>query len=206
MHPNPASETASAAPAAGRDQQGRFAPGNKLGTGNPFARQVAALRKAFLDGVTAEDIAAIAAALLARAKEGDVAAAKVVLAYTVGKAEATVDPDRLDIDEWQNFKDDAAIVSEELRSVLGKPEGDLVLTVLRSARPGITKACGETLVQGLYDSLPARFKATLRSPSPNGSNGRRSPAKAAVAIRPSANGQRPGKQPSPSPNGLNGAG
>jgi hypothetical protein len=81
MLPTPASETPSpaASEGEGRDQCGRFAPGNRGGTGHPFARQVAALRKAFLQGVTPEDLAAIAAALLAKAKEGDVAAAKLVL-------------------------------------------------------------------------------------------------------------------------------
>ena len=36
----------------GRDVQGRFRPGNPGGPGNPFARKVAALRKALLDSVS----------------------------------------------------------------------------------------------------------------------------------------------------------
>src|ERR1700680_4032660 len=99
MVSTPFSENPSNPRDEGRDQRGRFAPGNRGGTGNPFARQVAGLRKAFLQGITVEDLAAIAAALLAKAKQGDVAAAKLVLAYAIGKPQATVDPDRLDVDE-----------------------------------------------------------------------------------------------------------
>ena len=36
-------------PSPGRDAGGRFAPGNAGGPGNPHARQVAALKKAFLE-------------------------------------------------------------------------------------------------------------------------------------------------------------
>src|SRR5262245_34093278 len=39
-----------------RDRRGRFVPRNPGGPGNPFARQVAALRQAVLDAVTAADI------------------------------------------------------------------------------------------------------------------------------------------------------
>jgi len=40
----------------GRGSDGRFAKGNPGGPGNPFARQVAALRQNMLDAVTGEDI------------------------------------------------------------------------------------------------------------------------------------------------------
>jgi hypothetical protein len=43
------------------------------------------MRQEFMAAATKEDIAAIARAMIAKAKEGDVAAAKVVLQYTVGK-------------------------------------------------------------------------------------------------------------------------
>ena len=55
-----------------RDDQGRFKVGNGGGPGNPFARQVAALRKALLATVQPEDIAAIIQALLEQAKKGNV--------------------------------------------------------------------------------------------------------------------------------------
>jgi hypothetical protein len=80
---------------------GRFLPGNKLGRGNPHYRRLALARSAFLDVVGPEQVRELARALLARALAGDVNAAKVVLAYAVGRPPATVDPDGADLNEWQ---------------------------------------------------------------------------------------------------------
>jgi len=96
----------------GRDANGRFTKGNAGGAGNPFARQVAALRSAFVRAVSAQDIDDIAMALIIRAKAGDVAAAKLLLAYCIGKPGDTVEPDRLDIDEWKLTQQTAAEPSE----------------------------------------------------------------------------------------------
>jgi hypothetical protein len=84
----------------GRDAQGRFAPGNAGGPGNPFARRTAELRREFLAEASGEDLRAVCRALLERAKGGDVAAAKVALGYLVGKPAKPVDPDTLDEQEW----------------------------------------------------------------------------------------------------------
>jgi hypothetical protein len=99
-------------PASGRGPNGRFCKGNAGGPGNPFAREVAAMRQEFLKAVTAEDVAAIARAMIAKAKEGDVAAAKVVLQYTLGKPAQAVDPDRLDEGEWQQWQREVVHTSE----------------------------------------------------------------------------------------------
>ena len=63
----------------GRDAKGRFAAGNAGGPGNPFARQVAALRQALLDSVTPADMQAVAKALIQHAVAGNVQAAKLLL-------------------------------------------------------------------------------------------------------------------------------
>jgi len=75
----------------GRDARGRFVRGNAGGPGNPFARRVAAARKALLDAAGPEQIAQIVRALVERAIAGDVAAARVVLRYTVGDVTGTLD-------------------------------------------------------------------------------------------------------------------
>lgn len=72
----------------GRDPKGRFAAGNPGGKGNPYARQVAALRAALLGAVKPEDLAAIVTKLAARAKAGDVQAAKLLLERLLGPAVA----------------------------------------------------------------------------------------------------------------------
>src|SRR5262245_47993772 len=53
-----------------RDSRGRFVPRNPGGPGNPFARQVAALRQAVLNAVTAEDIQTVVRKLIELAAAG----------------------------------------------------------------------------------------------------------------------------------------
>ncbi len=68
-----------------RDRSGRFAPGNKVGRGNPMAARVAKLRCAMLEAVSDDDMTAIIRKLVELAREGDVQAAKEVLMRTLGK-------------------------------------------------------------------------------------------------------------------------
>src|SRR5262245_47255102 len=68
-----------------RDDKGRFTRGNPGGSGNPFARQVAALRSALVNKVTLEDIEDIVIILLLKAKQGDLAAVKLLFTYVLGK-------------------------------------------------------------------------------------------------------------------------
>src|SRR5206468_4509411 len=89
-------ESAAQTPTDGREANGRWAKGNPGGPGNPFARRVATLRKVILDRLTEQDLLAITEALLAKAKEGSVGAAKLLLAYAIGKPASAPDPDRLD--------------------------------------------------------------------------------------------------------------
>jgi hypothetical protein len=92
-------EASTKSPESDHGAGGRFAPGNKAAAGNPFHRAVAARRKALLDAVSDEDVATVGRKLKEMALAGDVAAAKVLLSYVVGKPAPTADPDRLDLDE-----------------------------------------------------------------------------------------------------------
>ena len=69
----------------GRDVRGRFTKGNPGGSGNPFARRVAALRSTLIREVTRDDIRAIVRKLIEQARAGDIAAAKEVLLRTLGR-------------------------------------------------------------------------------------------------------------------------
>src|SRR5262249_18024472 len=73
-----------AQPNGDRDSQGRFTKGNKGGPGNPYARQVAALRQRLLDRLTAQEMDGIVDTLLRLARQGDVAAAKLIFQYALG--------------------------------------------------------------------------------------------------------------------------
>jgi hypothetical protein len=74
-----------------RDPMGRFAPGNQGGPGNPFARLMGMLRCALVRRIKPEAVEAIADVLIERAKEGDIAAARLVLSYGIGKPTASLD-------------------------------------------------------------------------------------------------------------------
>ena len=69
----------------GRDEQGKFVKGNKIGEGNPFAKKVARLRAALLSAITPADIRIIIKKLIKQARSGDLAAAKEVLDRAVGR-------------------------------------------------------------------------------------------------------------------------
>ena len=96
--------TAEATPSpSGRAADGTFAPGNKFGPGNPFARKCAAFRAALMEAVTEQDIKDIAAKLRDDAKAGDKAAVKLLFQYVIGKPQPAVDPDTLDLQEMRTF-------------------------------------------------------------------------------------------------------
>jgi hypothetical protein len=69
----------------GRGEDGRFLPGNPGGPGNPYPRQVAALRNSILQAVTPKDIEEIIKAQIAQAKQGDTVAAKFILERVLGR-------------------------------------------------------------------------------------------------------------------------
>jgi hypothetical protein len=94
MTPSPPSNSGDNG-ATGRDAQGRFAPGNKVARGNPFARRMARLRSRALAAGSGSDLEAIVRQLVTAAKAGDVAAAKVLLPYVLGRPPEPVDPDRI---------------------------------------------------------------------------------------------------------------
>ena len=72
-------------PNDGRGEDGRFLPGNAGGPGNPYPRQVAALRNSILQAVTPKDIEEIIKAQIAQAKQGDTVAAKFILERVLGR-------------------------------------------------------------------------------------------------------------------------
>ncbi len=67
------------APASGRQSNGRFAPGNKGGPGNPHAKSVGRLRSAMLESVSETDVRAVMGKLTEAAKRGEPWAVKELL-------------------------------------------------------------------------------------------------------------------------------
>jgi hypothetical protein len=115
-----------------RDPTGRWLRGCPPGPGNPFVRAVGARRKAILEAVTAEDVAAVARKLRDQALAGDVAAAKVLLAYVVGKPAPAADPDRADLQEVRLLLE-APLAEQLLTSAVGAVAADVAAEWLRLA-------------------------------------------------------------------------
>src|SRR5262249_742665 len=141
----------------GRQANGRFAPGNPGGPGNPFARKVAALRKAIVEAITEEDVKEIVVVLKQKAKEGSTAAIKLIFQYAIGKPGPENDPDRVDLDGWQLLQEAARPGAGATRPGGTPPAGG------KSAVPGSVPA-------GLVDrmalaGLGAEHVSILGSPS-----------------------------------------
>jgi hypothetical protein len=116
--------------------------------GNPFARQVAQLRKRLLDRLTGEELDAIADKLIEESKDGNVPATKLLFSYTLGKPAEAVQPDRLDIEEWNAFRATAGMAGE-LPGIMATPDPSFPLEVVRAARPGVARDLGRELGQTL---------------------------------------------------------
>jgi hypothetical protein len=130
--------------AEGRDAGGRFARGNKGGPGNPHARRVAALRSALLEALTPERMRTLAERLYDRALGGDTAAAKLLLAYALGRPAQPVNPDRLDLDEW-GLRMDSPRFGDVVEAA-GKLLVDKAFVMLGELEPGASLHAGATIV------------------------------------------------------------
>ena len=98
---------------SGRNSNGQFAKGNPGGPGNPYARRVARLRATLLDAVGENGLADIVQGMITAAKGGDVAAAKLLLSYLLGKPVESVEPDYVEIHERQLQSKERALASDE---------------------------------------------------------------------------------------------
>ena len=69
----------------GRDNHGRFVAGNRCGKGNPLAKHTGRLRSALINAVTEQDMHEVVQQLIAVAKKGDTAAAKLLFDRCLGR-------------------------------------------------------------------------------------------------------------------------
>jgi hypothetical protein len=132
----------------GRDASGRFTRGNPGGPGNPFGRLMARLRNAFCRGLTEEDVEAIAATLIAKARDGNVAAAKVVLSYGIGKPTEAVNPDTLDMQEWDVYRK-SPVSLDDLRGIVEGIPVEAVGPLVRVSKPYLNANAMETIMNVL---------------------------------------------------------
>lgn len=130
----------------GRDSRGRFAAGNGGGPGNPFGRYTALLREALVAAVTEEDMQAIVHKMIAMAKAGSIPAMRMLLQYVIGKPTAAPNPDRVQMDEWNYFKDSAAM-TDDVPRVVKSLEPEACLDMARELRPIMSGVAREKYVK-----------------------------------------------------------
>jgi hypothetical protein len=79
----------------GKDDRGRFAPGNRLGRGNPLAGRAAKIRAELLRASKPADVKEICRKLIEGAKRGDLAFIREWFDRTAGKATDFVTEERI---------------------------------------------------------------------------------------------------------------
>jgi hypothetical protein len=160
-----------------RDANGRFAPGNEGGPGNPFARHVAKLRAALVNSVTEADMQQIADDLRIQAKLGNVEALKLLFQYVLGKPPQPVNPDTLDIEEWkQVFQPIPQIMKEMPEAMMSLPV-EVASRMVQATQPAM-----QTAVAGVLALPQEQFSEFVREATERANS-------------------RQGRPPSPSPNG-----
>ena len=97
----------------GRKSNGQFAKGNPGGPGNPYARHVARLRASLIEAVGDDGLKEIVQGMVTAAKGGDVAAAKLLLSYLLGKPVESVEPDYVEIHERELHSKDRSLDSDD---------------------------------------------------------------------------------------------
>jgi hypothetical protein len=167
--------------------------GNRGGPGNPFARRLAEFRKAIVEAATPQKVAAVVAKLEEKALEGDVAAAKLYLAYAVGKPGPMPDPDRLDVDEGRLVQQEMDLFRLMAPAVV-YPLLETALGLVRTGRPAASDNFVQTTLDGIASLDAADQAAAEQPPSANGDNG--------TATSPAEDA--PEAPPPPSGNGANG--
>src|SRR5208283_4848201 len=119
--------------------------------------------------VTEADLQHVAKKLVEKAKEGDVAAMKLLLSYTVGKPGEAVNPDMLDVHEVQSFRQQM-MNPGEIGSVLQGFSAELAAIMLRYVVP----ALDDTQRQMVVDKAAAQDRAAAEASKPkHGRKGKR---------------------------------
>src|SRR6185436_2836902 len=145
---------AGADPKPQRDARGRFARGNKGGPGNPFGRQVAHLREVLLRSGTDENVERLANMIMEKAFAGDLAAARLLLLYWIGKPKEVAEPDRVDVEEWE-LATEHVVTTDVARETFAS----MPITVGIAGLSGMAMVHEKLFAEGLHE--PVKFQQRL---------------------------------------------
>jgi hypothetical protein len=102
------------------------------------------LRCAMVRRLKPEHVEAITDALIEKAKAGDVPAARLVLSYGIGRPTEAVNPDTLDLAEWDIYRR-GPVSLDDLRGIVEGIPLDVVGPVVRTAKPYLNANMFETV-------------------------------------------------------------
>jgi hypothetical protein len=114
--------------------------------------------------VTDEDVDAIAQRLVELARTGDVAAARLLLSYAVGRPTDAVDPDTLDQQEWAIFRQ-IPVPPAEVERLLHDVPVDFACELTRALAPhlsAMTAAKAKPILCGDSKSTKKQRKRAAR--------------------------------------------
>ena len=140
-------------PPKDRNTQGQFTKGNPGGPGNPHARACARMLEVFRNAVSEEDMLRIVNKLIEKAANGDTSAAKLIVAYRIGKPLPGHHPDSIDRDEWDHYQQDAMNL-KEMQQVLSSLPTQVGNDIARIALPIMTDARTRDLASQLRKGCP----------------------------------------------------
>jgi hypothetical protein len=139
-----------------RDASGQFAKGGPGGPGrpaNPFARQLAALRRTLVSAFDEAKFRALVDKVVEKALAGDLTAAKLVFQYVVGRPAAAADPDAIDFDELQLYRR-AVESTQNFQSSLFSLSPATACGMIRAAQPKMEQANLDMLSEMLTNPPP----------------------------------------------------
>jgi hypothetical protein len=144
---------ASKAPPKDRNTQGQFVRGNPGGPGNPHARSCARMLEVFRNAVSEEDMLRIVNKMIEKAANGDACAAKLIVAYCIGKPLPGHHPDSIDRDEWDHYQKDA-MNDKEMKLVMSALPTSVGNDIARVSLPIMTAARTHDLAMQLREGCP----------------------------------------------------
>ncbi len=104
------------------------------------------MRKAVFSAISVDDMTAMLKKLVELAREGNVGAIKLVLAYAIGKPSPAADPDEFDMDSDKGYTKLMEMLGND-----GEPmnpvDAELILEAVRTVRPEISKLLGNVTVE-----------------------------------------------------------
>lgn len=142
-----------------RDSNGRFVKDNRGGPGNPHARHCARMLDLFRTAITDEEMVRLYRVIYEKAANGDVSAAKLVIAYKIGKPSPCPDPDAIDRDEWDHYQHDA-IEPAEMKQVLNSLPARVGNDIARTTLPLMAELQTRELAAQLQQDCPIPQEVT----------------------------------------------